>query len=160
MLVIKQSATYLKDLKITRHFPRVHAVLQTQSLVPTCRKNQGFSASGICECILNKPNYQSMGQTQNIRLPMQRYRIHLTLSRRLCFLNVTKSKRFFLSVLQLNTIFSAHISSFKMIWKPSNSLPFEFSKDICIGSKNSAEAKIYESDFRPRFPLRIILLYI
>ena len=81
-------------------------------------------------------------------------------SRRLCFLNVTKSKRFFLSVLQLNTIFSAHISSFKMIWKPSNSLPFEFSKDICIGSKNSAEAKIYESDFRPRFPLRIILLYI
>ena len=82
------------------------------------------------------------------------------LSRRLCFLNVTKSKRFFLSVLQLNTIFSAHISSFKMIWKPSNSLPFEFSEDICIGSKNSAEAKICESDFRPRFPLRITLLYI
>ena len=48
----------------------------------------------------------------------------------------------------MNTIFSAHISSFKIIWKPSNSLPFEFSKDICIGSKNSAEAKICESDHR------------
>ena len=84
----------------------------------------------------------------------------IAFSRRLCFLNVTKSKRFFLSVLQLNTIFSAHISSFKMTWKPSNSLPFEFSKDICIGSKNSAQAKICESDFRPRFPLRITLLYI
>ena len=82
------------------------------------------------------------------------------IARRLCFLNVTKSKQFFLSVLQFNTIFSAHISSFKMIWKPSNSLPFEFSKDICISSKNSAEAKICESDFPPRFSLRIILLYI
>ena len=84
----------------------------------------------------------------------------LSLSRRHCFLNVTKNKRFFLSVLQLNTIFSAHISSFKMIWKPSNSLPFDFSKDIFISSKNSAEAKICESDFRPRFLRRIILLYI
>ena len=45
------------------------------SLVPTCRKNQGFSASGICECILNKPKYGT-----NIRLPMQRYRIHLITS--------------------------------------------------------------------------------
>ena len=60
----------------------------------------------------------------------------------------------------MNTIFSAHISSFKMIYKPSNSLPFEFSKDICIRSKNSAEAKICESDFRPRFPSRFPYRYI
>ena len=29
MLVIKRSATYVKDLKVTRHFPRVRAILQT-----------------------------------------------------------------------------------------------------------------------------------
>ena len=63
------------------------------------------------------------------------FTVCLTLSRRLCFLNVTKSKRFFLSVLQLNTIFSAHISSFKMIWKPSNSLPSEFSKVFVLALK-------------------------
>ena len=82
---------------------------------------------------------------------------NMTLSRRLCFLDVTKCKRFFKCT---STIFFAHILSFKMIWKPSNSLPFEFSKDIRISCKNSAEAKISESDFRPRFSLRITLLYI
>ena len=86
MLVIKRSATYLKDLKISRHFPRVQANLQTQSLVPTCRKNGGFSASGVCECILNKPKYGT-----NIRLPMQRYTIHLITSAR-------RSHRLFLSL--------------------------------------------------------------
>ena len=71
MLVIKQSATYLKDLKITGHFPPVQAILQTQSLVPTCRKNRGFSASGVCECILNKPKYGT-----NIRLSGLRLKLH------------------------------------------------------------------------------------
>ena len=68
--MIKRSATCLKDLKNSRHFPRVQAILQTQSLVP-------LSASGVCECILNKPKYGT-----NIRLPMQRYIIHLITSAR------------------------------------------------------------------------------
>ena len=51
------------------------------SLVHTCRKYRGFSFSGVCEWILNEIKYGT-----NIRLLLQRYRIHhVYLCFSLCF---------------------------------------------------------------------------
>ena len=52
-------------------------VCKTLSLVHTCRKNRGFSLSGVCEWIFNKLKYGA-----NIRLFLQSYRIHSITSAR------------------------------------------------------------------------------
>ena len=56
--ILRQYSSQL-NLKLAKAYTDIvnSGILGSLSLVPTCRKNRGFSPSGVCECILNKLKY-------------------------------------------------------------------------------------------------------